>query len=155
MSAHAKITPLEAPKRLPETLTYNHYQFDQLCRTEKTAIYVQHIKGRQKAFEVISIGMMARKPVRVNGGVRWESCEPYERYPGSEAWGVSGWTYTTIEAAREKYDQLNQSGDLPGDLPSKMRSKPPRAPLGFAASASEDNGRVATRAVAKFEKRAV
>ena len=89
-------------KRLPKTFTYNCYQFDQLCRTENTAIYVQHIGGRQKAFEVVAIAITARKPVRANGRVRWEPCEPYERYPGSESWGLAGWTYTTIEAARHK-----------------------------------------------------
>ena len=146
---------LPAPRRLPETFTYNQYQFDQLCRTKNTAIYVQHIAGRQKAYEVILIALTARKPVRVNGHVRWESCEPYERYPGSELWGTSGWTYTTIEAAREKYDQLNQSDDLPGDQPLKTRSNPPRAPLGFAQDGWQTSGRVTTRATAKITNRAV
>ena len=48
-------------KRLPEKFTRNRYQFDQLCRTDDTAIYIQHIKGRQKAFEVVVITVADRK----------------------------------------------------------------------------------------------
>jgi hypothetical protein len=65
-------------KRLPEKFTRNRYQFEQLCRTENTAIYVQHINGRQKAFEVIVIAVADRKPVKLNGRIAWERCEPYD-----------------------------------------------------------------------------
>jgi hypothetical protein len=31
-----------------------------------------------------------------------------EVYPSSEAWGKNGWTYSTLEAARAKFDSLTQ-----------------------------------------------
>lgn len=125
-------------KRLSKTFTRNRYQFDQLCRTDNTAIYTQHIKGRQKAFEVVVITVASRKVVKVNGRVAWEACPSYECYPSSEAWGTSGWTYTTEADARAKYDLLN-------DLAFKIPVLPPypiRARLGFAQDALELAGSI-------------
>src|ERR1019366_8488843 len=68
-------------KRLPTKFTKHRYQFEQLCRTESTAIYVQHINGRQKSFEVIIIRIANRKPVKSGAKVTWVKCEPYECYP--------------------------------------------------------------------------
>ena len=125
-------------KRLRETFTHNRYQFDQLCRTENTAIYVQHINRRQKAFEVVVITVATRKLVKTTGQVVWEACQPYECYPSSEAWGTSGWTYTTEADARAKYDRLNETA-------FKVSAPPPyptRARLGFAQDALELAGSI-------------
>jgi hypothetical protein len=111
-------------KRLPEKFTRNRHQFEQLRRTENTAIYLQHINGRQKAYEVIVIGVANRKPARVNSRVTWEPCQPYECYPGSEAWGAFGWTYTTLEDAKAKYDLLN---DPRFEVPRTADLSSPRA----------------------------
>src|SRR5262249_17640276 len=120
-------------KRLHEKFTRNRFQFEQLCRTENTAIYVQHINGRQKAFEVIVIAVANRHVVKTNGRVVWETCQPYECYPSSEAWGTYGWTYTSQADARAKYDLLND--------PAFKVPAPPlypiRARLEFAQDASE------------------
>lgn len=129
-------------KRLPEKFTRNRYQFEQLCRTENTAIYVQHINGRQKAFEVIVIAVANRHVVKKNGRVAWETCAPYECYPSSEAWGTYGWTYTNQADARAKYDLLND--------PAFQVPAPPLYPisarLGFAQDASERAGSINTAA---------
>ena len=134
-------TPPGTIKRLPEKFTRNRYQFEQVCRTETTAIYIQHINGRQKGYEVIVIAVADRKPVRVNGRVRWERCEPYECYPGSEAWGTFGWTYTTLEDAQAKYDLLN---DPAFQVPAPS-IYPVRARKGNVQDASEGYGSLATR----------
>lgn len=127
-------------KRLPEKFTRNHYQFEQLCRTDSTAIYIQHINGRQQAFEVVIITVAERKVVKVNGQVAWEACQPYECYPSSEAWGTFGWTYTTEADARARYDLLND--------PAFRMVAPPlnpiRARLGFAQDALELAGSINT-----------
>jgi hypothetical protein len=133
---------LPTVKRLPEKFTRNRYQFEQLRRTESTAIYVKHINGRQKAFEVIVIGVADRKPVKLNGHVTWNRCEPYECYPGSELWGTYGFTYTTEQDARSKYELLND--------PAFKIPPPPLYPirtrLGFAQNASEIAGSINTAA---------
>jgi hypothetical protein len=138
-------------KRLPEKFTRYRYQFEQLCRTENTAIYVQHINGRQKGYEVIVIAVANRKPARVNGRVTWERCEPYECYPGSEAWGMFGWTYTSLEDAKAKYDLLN---DPAFKVPAPP-IYPVRARVGIAQDASEGQGSLARRAAAQPAKKAV
>ena len=127
-------------KRLPEKFTRNRYQFDQLCRTDDTAIYIQHIKGRQKAFEVVVITVADRKAVKVSGRVAWEACQPYECYPSSEAWGNSGWTYTSEADARAKYDLLN----VPAFKTTAPPLEPTRARLGFTQDALEAAGSINT-----------
>ena len=135
-------------KPLPETFTRNRYQFDQLCRTDNTAIYVQHINGRQKAFEVVIITIAKRKVVKLNGQVAWEACQPYECYPSSEAWGTSGWTYTTEADARAKYDLLNKTAFKTTAPPLE----PTRARLGFALVASKAVGSINTARETKDDR---
>ena len=94
-------------RRLPEKFTKYGQQFEQICRTEQTAIYRRHTNGRQKSYEVIIVRVADRSPVKLDEKVRWEKCEPYECYPSSEKWGTCGWTYSTEEDARAKYDLIN------------------------------------------------
>ena len=94
-------------KRLPKKFTKHRCQFEQLCRTESTAIYVQHRNGREKVFEVVIIRVATRKPIKSGGKVKWAVCEPYECYPSNDAWGTCGFTFATEEEARAKYDLLN------------------------------------------------
>jgi hypothetical protein len=138
----AEAVSTQVIKRLPKTFTHNRYQFDQLCRTEKRAIYVQHVSGRQKGFEVVVITVANRKILKVSGRVTWEAFEPYECYPSSEAWGTSGWTYTTELDARAKYDLLNGAAFKASAPPLY----PIRARLGFVQDASETAGSINTAA---------
>jgi hypothetical protein len=113
-------------KRLPRKFTKHRYQFEQLCRTENTAIYLQHINGREKSFEVIIIRVADRKPVKSGGKVEWADCQPYECYPSSDTWGSCGFTYSTEEDARAKYDLLNDPAfQLPAPplYPIRLRAR--------------------------------
>lgn len=94
-------------KKLNTKFTKYGHQFEQLCRTEKTAIYLQHINGRQKSYEVIVIRVADRTVEKINGKIQFVFSEPYECYPSTEKWGSCGWTYPTEEDARAKYDLLN------------------------------------------------
>src|SRR5450432_516516 len=108
-------------KRLTEKFTKYGHQFEQVCRTENTAIYRQHINGRQKAYEVIVVRVANRRAIKTEGRVQWVECEPYECYPSSEKWGTCGWTYSTEEDARAKYDLIND--------PSYKLPAPPLYPI--------------------------
>jgi hypothetical protein len=112
-------------KRLPEKFTKYREQFELICRTAKTAIYLRHINGRQKSYEVIVIRVADRKAVKSAGKVQFVECESYECYPSSETWGRCGWTYTTEEDARAKYDLLND--------PSYKLPAPPLYPIRLRA----------------------
>lgn len=112
-------------RRLPEKFARYGEQFEQVCRRENTAIYLRHINGRQKSYEVIVIRVTSRKAVKTNGVTKWAECEPYECYPSTEKWGESGWTYPTEESARKKYDLINRASS---ERPDCLRlSKRPHA----------------------------
>jgi hypothetical protein len=94
-------------KRLPTKFTKYRDQFEQLCRSENVAIYRRHTNGRENVFEVIITRIANRRPIKVNGKVKWIACEPYECYPSSDVWGSCGFSYSTEEDARAKYNLLN------------------------------------------------
>ena len=112
-------------KRLEEKFRKYGRRFEQLCRTENTAIYRQHISDRHKSYEVILIRVAHRRSVKLDGRIRWEECEPYECYPSTEKWGTCGWTYSTEEEARAKYDLISPPCSEPPALPLY----PKRAPI--------------------------
>jgi hypothetical protein len=113
-------------KRLPQKFTKQRHQFEQICRSENTAIYMQHINGRQKSFEVIIIRVANRTLVKSNGKMKWVDCEPYECYPSSDSWGLYGFTYSTEEDAKAKYDLLNDPAfkiPTPPHYPIRVRGR--------------------------------
>jgi hypothetical protein len=104
--------------------TFQKYgeKFEQLCRTENTAIYRRSHDGKPRTLEVIVIRVSDRKPVKTDNRITWVSCEAHESYPASEKWGESAWTLTNEEAARKKYDLINGCSDTPsGSLRSPSR----------------------------------
>ena len=56
---------------------------------------------------MIVIRVADRSLVKLDKAVMWEECDPYECYPATEKWGTCGWTYSTEEDARAKYDLIN------------------------------------------------
>ncbi len=97
-------------------------QFEQICRTDKAAIYLRHVNGRQKSYEVIVVRVANRKHDRLTGRPKFAPCEPYECYPSSEKWGTSGWTCTTEERARAKYDLLDDKLSASSVTPRTRRA---------------------------------
>lgn len=113
-------------KRLSEKFTRFGEQFEQVCRTAATAMYRRHLNGCQVSYEVIVIRVADRKPEKSSGKIKFVSCEPYECYPSSEQWGSCGWTYTTEEDARAKYDLLNDPAyklPAPPLYPIRLRAR--------------------------------
>lgn len=104
--------------------TKDRHQFEQLCRTERVALYLKHVGGSQRSFEVVIIRVARRKPVNANGKVSWIECEPYECYPSSDTWGLCGFTCCSEEAARQKYELLNDPAfELPAPPLYPIRSR--------------------------------
>ena len=66
---------------------------------------------------MILIRVAERRSVKLDGRIRWEECEPYECYPSTEKWGTCGWTYSTEEDARAKYDLITPPCSEPPALP--------------------------------------
>jgi hypothetical protein len=117
-------------RRLPVKFTKYRHQYEQLCRSERAAIYVQHLNGKAKVFEVIVIRVADRRPVKADASLSWVQCEPYECYPSSDSWGRCGFTCTSEADARAKYELLNDPAyDVSGPALYPIR---PRARYGNA-----------------------
>jgi hypothetical protein len=113
-------------KPLSEKFTRFGQQFEQICRTPAVAIYRRQLNGRQKSYEVIVIRVADRRLENRDGKAVFLPCEPYECYPSTEQWGSCGWTYTTEDDARAKYDLLNDPGyQLPAPplYPIRVRAR--------------------------------
>jgi hypothetical protein len=122
-------------RRLAKKFTKYGEQFKQVCRTDNTAIYLRHINGGQKSYEVIVVRLANRRADKCAGKARFIACEPYECYPASEKWGTSGWTYNTEKDARAKYDLLNGL-PTPTVCPTRLRAPDGILQVGFLAAAS-------------------
>ena len=121
-------------KLLPVKFTKYRHQFEQLCRSEVAAIYVQHLNGGAKSFEVIVIRVATRKPIKDGAKLEWIECEPYECYPSSDAWGRCGFTLTKESEARAKYELLKDGEyEIPAPPIYPMR---PRARYGNVSGLS-------------------
>jgi hypothetical protein len=81
---------------LPLSFERYGYQFEQVERTTKHAIYSQCREGKVAAYEVVRIRVAPAS--EVFGAAYPER----EVYPGSEAWGSEGWTCMDLESARER-----------------------------------------------------
>jgi hypothetical protein len=89
-------------KKLPITFKKNGYEFEQLERAEKKAIYSASFGGGVVAFEVVKIRI--RKPYMnlFTGKLDPEK----EIYPGNEDFGKTGWFITDRGRAYERYNSL-------------------------------------------------
>jgi hypothetical protein len=90
-------------KPLPTRFRRGGFDYRQIARDGKTAIYVQSWGGcgdPSVCFEVILIRL--RQGFQI--GARF--VEPSELYPNSEAWGVDGFTLTKKDAAFRKFREI-------------------------------------------------
>lgn len=102
------VTMADEILRLPLRFHKNGFNYWQICRTDKAAIYEQRTTDGQRVFyEVWRIRI--RPSYTFNGREYGVS----ERSPGSENWGRDGWTFYTLPDAQKRYDLLNGNGSIP------------------------------------------
>ena len=94
-------------KPMPLTFVKNTFAYEQVLRNGQIAIYKQRLNATADkpvrgclAFEVIRIkqvpeGEMFGRPI-----------EAHETGPSNSSWGREGWTYPTLERAKEKFKEL-------------------------------------------------
>lgn len=87
-------------KILPLYLRKNGFSYTQIARTEKKAIYRQTVTQEIEYFEVFIIQTRPEKSIK--GKIILSG----EVFPGNEAFGVSAWTYKSLEKAMTKYNSL-------------------------------------------------
>ncbi len=95
-------------KTIPEAFRKNGYDYELVCRNEHAAIYRQFRlhdgDDRTTAFEVMLIGRRSASSTDMGG--RTVYFEESEVLPGNEQWGLRGWTFVTLEAARAKFNEI-------------------------------------------------
>ena len=91
-------------KQLEKKFSRKKFEYDQMLRKGNLAIYTQtHVESKGQTFEVIVIKSHNGYEI---AGTR---IEPAEVYPGDNQWGVLGWTYQTLEAAKNKLKTLEEN----------------------------------------------
>jgi hypothetical protein len=89
-------------KQPPNKFSKGGFTFTLERRSEHAAIYKQQWNGKADA----SIAYEVVRPIIstkqfIDG--QWRDSEPHEVYPSTVSWGVSGWTFTTLDHALAKY----------------------------------------------------
>jgi hypothetical protein len=85
-------------KVIPTEFKKKGFNYRQIKREGSRAIFEQTRSGSDmKCYEVVKIG---RHNGYTMGGVFIAAAETY---PGSSVWGLSAWTYQTLEMAECKY----------------------------------------------------
>jgi len=95
-------TPAVQP--IPEQFTHDGYVLRLVERSGDSAIFSQARPSQPiRAFEVVRLENRPAENVRGT----WYPAR--EIYPRSEAWGIRGWTCLTLDAARRKLQDINQT----------------------------------------------
>jgi hypothetical protein len=87
---------------LPEKFKKQGFDYEQIERNALTAIYSQSLDGQVMAYEVI------RVTVAPAGEIMGNPVVEREIMPGSEQWGIRGWTYWDLEKARDRAKELEE-----------------------------------------------
>jgi hypothetical protein len=106
--------------RLAEEFTKNSYTFKQIFRDGNLAIYQQTGENGDVHFETVRIRKHKQDFHNKRAGD--------EYYPSDKAWGVDGFTFLSLESAKQKLKELKNpnhstwqsqiSDDLPKDIPN-------------------------------------
>lgn len=97
-------------KRLNDKIKYKSFIYNKIKRNNFKAIYSQHnidvdgneIKDHIVAYEVFRISTL-------KAGELFGSYYPErEKFPSDTAFGVTAWSYKTLESAEKKYNEINE-----------------------------------------------
>ena len=101
-SARADAGSQKSPfyRPLPAAFRHDEYDYRQIARVGRGAIYEQSKGGKVRAYEVIRV--RCREGFEVGG----RKIEPAEAYPASEACGTDAWMVLTRERAFELLKEI-------------------------------------------------
>ena len=87
-------------KPLAESFKLDGFEFKQLWREGKIALFQKQKAGGVVSYEVVKI---QAKPERV----MFEHAVPFhEAMPSSETWGTNGWSFCSLDRAKAKFRKL-------------------------------------------------
>lgn len=115
----------EAPKApssvfriLRKQFTKRGYEYRQVKRSDRVAMYEQRKDGRLHAYEVFRIQV---HDARMMGD---KLLQAGEAPPPDEQWGKKGWTCVTLEGAEQRYEALHVLPDEPADEAPEETDEP-------------------------------
>ncbi len=95
---------------LPKVFRKYGYDYKQVIRNNKTAIYKQ-FDNDVTYYEVIRIKHYLKDRIakfKKNGKIIESIISKGEYYPSNEEWGGYGWTYMDLTDAKNKFEKLNK-----------------------------------------------
>jgi len=93
-------------KKINKEFTYKNFNYRQLLRDGKIAIYEQTLKdGKKLNYEVVIIEEHNGYEIAGN------KFPPSEMYPSSNQWGIKGFTYTDYDDAIIKFKKLKKKDE--------------------------------------------
>lgn len=105
-------------EKLPQTKTKNGYEYVQVARNAKAAVYEQKVEkeingevGKTVGFEVFQILVgKAYSLVQKHGNKKGQvyNYPAAEKFPGNEDFGKWAWSFVSKAAAMEKFEELSK-----------------------------------------------
>ena len=93
-------------KTIDKEFTYKNFNYKQILRDGKIAIYEQTLKdGKKLNYEVVIIEEHNGYEIAGN------KFPPAEMYPSSNQWGVKGFTFTNYDDALIKFKKLKKKNE--------------------------------------------
>lgn len=89
-------------KPLGNTFSKNGFHYQLVTRHDDIAIFRQSREPNSKCFAYEVFFVKKAKECAIAGKV----IEAHEAVPGNEEWGVKGWTFSTLEEARQRMRKL-------------------------------------------------
>jgi hypothetical protein len=87
-------------KQLAVNIRKNGFNYTQVCRKGRKAVYCQYVNEKTTYYEVFII--KSHDDIEIAGN----KLEAAEQYPGDSDFGNTAWTCQTLEKAMERYNNL-------------------------------------------------
>lgn len=87
-------------KPLPEIIHKRGFTYTQVCRGQRSCIYAQGVSGNIVCYEVFIIKITQPRHFKS------KFIEAHERFPHDESFGRWAWSFSTLEEAKTKFNEL-------------------------------------------------
>ncbi len=98
-------------KTLPEQFRSNGFDFRQLKRVGDVAVFEKSkpILKPSRGYEMIRSFEVVKIQSHNGYEIAERKIEPAESMPSSESWGRLGWTFTDLQSAENKFNELSKA----------------------------------------------
>ena len=94
-------------KLLPLKLRKNGFNYTQVIRGQKAAIYAQEVTKGITYFEVFLLKVKSKREIEIDNTIK--TVDASERFPNDEAFGYWAWSFRTHDKAKAKFEELEEN----------------------------------------------